>query len=215
MRNVALIIVALLLTSDMPAMAGGSGMANSADAKPRSDTQVQPGQAPARNFKAPYPFTADELWKKILRVIAMPDGHVTRGQVEQIFGMKLALQEKATERNRFSIYAVQREIDWYFDVAFWEMSARQSSFYFSWGFPPGVISGGFALPPPGMCIDESKVMSGIAARGWKLVEQVRNTDIPDYNRYRKGKMGAIEVGFTRPDKCLLYLSVTAEDNHPY
>ncbi len=207
-HNVVFIVAALLMTGVLPAAAGEPNTLNSSSGE---RTTTLPGQVP-QNVKPRYPFTADELWEKMLKVVAMPDGHVTSEQVEQIFGMKLKLMEKANELDRSKMYVVRREIDWYFDMSLFE-EARESRFYFGWGFPPGVIRGGFAPPPPGMCIDESKVMSAIAALGWKPAGQVRDSrGLPDFNRYRKGKMGVIEVGFTRPEKCLLYITISAKNN---
>lgn len=208
-RNLVFIVAALLMSGVLPAAAGEPNTVNSSNGE--RSTRLQ-GPALAPNFKPRYPFTVDEFWGKILRVAAMPDGHVTREQVERIFGAKLKLIEKATEESHFNIYGVHREMGWYFDMGLSEMSARESRFYFEWGFPPGIVSGGFAPPPAGMCIDERKVDSGLAASGWKLVGKSRDLDIPDSNQYRKGKAGAIEVGFIRPEECLLYIVISAKNN---
>ncbi len=66
-------------------------------------------QAPSstRKYVPPYPFTSDELWQKILKVAALPDGYVTHADVERIFGIRLKpTGQPATEADKAQVYVV-------------------------------------------------------------------------------------------------------------
>ena len=58
----------------------------------------------AKTFEAPYPFTADELWENILKVVDLPEGYATKEQVENIFGVTLKLNEEARSKPKCNNY---------------------------------------------------------------------------------------------------------------
>ncbi len=61
-------------------------------------------------YKPPYPFSAAELWARILKVISSPDAQVSKVQVEQAFDVELS--EDAKNRNSLS-YSAKQGRDWY------------------------------------------------------------------------------------------------------
>ncbi len=182
-----------------------------------------PRQAPPppQKYGPPYPFTAEELWQKILKVVAMPEGHVTRAQVERIFGVQLVLQEKATGLEHASVYVVRHGTDWYFGISVTEKGERQSRFSFAWGQARTDYDNALDYPPPGMCIGMDKVNADIAARGWKLVgasggrsyiAQDTWEEIPYSATYKIGQRSMLLVDFaggSRSDQCLGRITIFA------
>lgn len=165
-----------------------------------SDTSIKEVK-PAQSFEAPYPFTADELWQKILKVVDLPEGYVTKVQVENIFGVKLTLDAEVLKKYHSKSYYVKRGENWYFNIGFREDSATESSVNFGWGKPQGEES--MLTPPSGMCINAYKIMPSIVHSGWELRKEIRDVrDIFDRNIYRKGRLGVLELLISPHDYCV-------------
>ncbi len=190
----------------------------------KPDTGISPyyprqAPPPARKYGPPYPFTAEELWQKILKVAALPEGHVTREQVERIFGIKLPLDADAAKVNHSSIYAVTRGVGWYFDMSVMENGKRQSRFTFAWGQARGPNA--LDYPPSGMCIGMDKVRADITTRGWKLADTsggrfyiAQNTweEIPYSDTYKIGQRSMLMVDFSggsSSDRCMGSIAIFA------
>lgn len=174
--------------------------------------QVQVKQ-PETSYEAPYPFTADELWEKLLKVVELPDGYITKERVESIFGVTLKLDEESQKKYQKKVYYLKRGENWYFDLGVSEYSETETDFYFGWGNTPGERPGLFPPPPPSMCINAFKIMPSIAQRGWNLKFESRMVhDIPNSNDYRKGKMGVLQIGFFPHDNCLVEIKIFATKN---
>lgn len=170
----------------------------------KGDAQPQKKQPEATN-QTPYPFTADELWEKLLKVVELPEGHVTKEQVESIFGVTLKLDEEYLKKFQGHLYNLKTE---YLYLGFVENSATESHFEFKWGQIPGQRRAVFPRPPSGMCIKALKIMPGIELRGWELKRETRNIrDILDRNDYRKGKMGVLRMEFFPRDNCLASIDI--------
>ena len=165
-----------------------------------------------QTFEAPYPFTPDELWQKLLKVVELPEGHVTKQQVESIFDVRLQLIDQTNWQFKtdYPRYSVERGRDWYFDLVLAEESPTLSHFHFRWGQDPGRKKNiPFPPPPHSMCIVASNIMPDIEQRGWKLKYEHRLINYPPYsNTYTKGKLGKMELVFSsEPDDCLLSVHV--------
>lgn len=165
-----------------------------------------------QSYEAPYPFTSDELWQKILKVVELPEGYVTKQQVESIFDVRLQLIDQSNWQIKtdYPWYSVKRGRDWYFDLVFVEESPTLSHFNFDWGQDP-TWKERIRIPPPpaGMCILANDIMPDIELRGWKLKYEHRELYYPPYsNIYTKGKLGQLELVFSsEKDNCLMAISV--------
>lgn len=187
--------------TDKETLTGGApSVATSAELNVnKGDIQAQRKQ-PETDYQASYPFTADELWGKLLKLVDLPDGHVTKELVESIFGVTLMLDEEFLRKFHEHRYILKNQ---YMSLEFAESSATESSFEFKWGKTPGQSHLTFAFPPPGMCIDAHKIMPDIAQRGWEFIrESRRSRDVPRSSVYRKGKMGVLRLEFFPPENCL-------------
>ena len=157
------------------------------------------------SHEAPYPFTADELWEKLLKLIKLPDGYVAKEQVESVFGVTLNLDEEYLKKFQGHLYNYKTE---YLYLGFIENSTSESHFQFMWGQIPGQRRAVFPRPPSGMCIDASKIIPSIVQRDWEIKQEVRNIrDILDRNIYRKGKMGVLRMEFFPRDNCLASIDI--------
>ena len=149
-----------------------------------SQTQIKQQE---ENYKTPYPFTADELWGKLLQVVELPDGHVTKENVESIFGVTLKLDEDYLKKFHGYLYNLK---DASIYLGYIENSATESHFRFEWGQIAGRRRAVFPRPPYGMCINALEIMPSIEKHGWVLKRETRNIrDLLNRNDYRKGEMG--------------------------
>jgi len=168
-------------------------------------------------FEAPYPFTAQELWQKILKVVELPQGYVSRQQVESIFDVRLqklkfpkgSINYHINHRPH-PIYIATRGGNWYFDLAIYEQSLGQSIFSFDWGgaqqwYPREFVPyDSSPLPPPGMCLLPDPLMRDVEQRGWIFKpgpDDIHHSPLASKN-YIKGKRGFLSLLFFRQEPCL-------------
>lgn len=174
------------------------------------DSLAKSGQ-PEPTYKAPYPFRADELWEKILKVAEQPEGYVTKEQVSDIFDVTMNLDQEYLKQFHEKIYLLMREKSWYFNMSIGENIPSRSFFYFSWGEIPGQRSAEFPPPPPpGMCINVYKSRADLLRRGWVLRREGRGTnELPYSDSYRKGRIGVLTIEFFPSDNCLRSIRISA------
>ncbi len=169
-----------------------------------NDSNVQVKQ-PEASYEAPYPFTAEELWEKLLKVVDLPDGHVTKEGVEKIFGVTLKLDEEYLKKFHGYLYYLK---DQYIYLTFIEKSETESHFQFEWAQRPGQHPIAFPHPPTGMCINALKITHGIEERGWELKLETRNMrDLLNRNDYRKGELGGLRMEFFPYDNCFASIDI--------
>jgi hypothetical protein len=189
------------------------GIAAEVSATPESNSnQVPPDkkEKSETSYQAPYPFTADELWEKILKVAEQPNGYITKEQVENIFGVTMNLNEEFLKQYHAKVYTLIRGKSWYFDMSIGDNIPTRSLFFFNWGEIPGQHTVKFSPPPTGMCIDVNKIGAALAMRGWVLRREDKGIDgLPDSNSYRKLKIGTLAIEFSPSDNCLLSIRITA------
>jgi hypothetical protein len=173
-----------------------------------SSDKKQPSEI---SYKAPYPFTADELWEKLLKVAEQPEGYVTKQQSENIFGTAMKLNEGFLKQYHEKIYSLEREKNWYFNMSVGDNRPARSFFFFSWGDIPGQRSAEFPPPPPqGMCINVYMIRPSLQRRGWVLRREARGTDqLPYGDTYRKGRIGVLTIEFFPSDNCLRSIRMSA------
>jgi len=147
-------------------------------------------------YQAPYPFTAQELWTKILKVTALPDGDLGKSQIEDSFGVMLKpLSNPITER---TIYRATAGKDWYFSL--WldpgKHKGSTAFFFFNW---TNEISSSGEFPPAGMCIKAGDVKSSLLNQGWVI----QNSEIDSFeDRYQKGATSVLRIPFDATMKCI-------------
>jgi len=166
---------------------------------------------PEVSYGAPYPFTADELWEKILKVADRPEGYVTKDQVDKIFGTDMMPNEEFLNRYHEKIYTLIRGKDWYFNLSVGDNIPTRSLFFFSWGDEPGQRSSELPPPPPGMCINIYKIRPDLQRRGWMLRREIRGSSEPiNSDTYRSGgRYGVLKIEFLPSDNCLRTIRVSA------
>ena len=190
------------------------GVAVDVCAAPESNSgqvSLAKSEQPEPTYKAPYPFTADELWEKVLKVADQPEGYVTKEQVSGIFDVTMNLDEEYLKQFHEKIYPLIREKSWYFNMSVGENIPSRSFFYFSWGEIPGQHSAEFPPPsPPGMCINVYRIRPDLPRRGWVLKREARGTNVLPYSdSYRKGRIGVLTIEFSPSDNCLRSIRIYA------
>jgi hypothetical protein len=183
-------------------------------ATPENDSkQASPDKKmmPEATYTAPYPFTDDELWEKMLKVADQPNGYVTKEQVDKIFGTNMKLNGEFLKQYHEKIYSLIRGENWYFNMSVGENKPARSLFFFSWGDIPGQRSVENPPPPPsGMCINVYKIRPNLWRRGWALRREVRGTSESIYSdTYRKGRIGVLKIEFLPSDNCLRSYRISA------
>ena len=165
---------------------------------------------PEASYKAPYPFTADELWEKLLKVAEKPGGYVTKEQVDAIFGVTMQPNEEFLKRYNEKIYSLEREKNWYFNMSVGDNKPAHSLFFFGWGDVPGQRTVESPSPPPaGMCINVYKIRPNLQRLRWDLRREARGTSqLPYSDSYRNGRIGVLTIEFY-PDNCLRTIRISA------
>ena len=175
-------------------------------------TSQEKKELPAASYAAPYPFNADELWEKILKVADQPEGYVTKDQVDKIFGTNMKLNEEFLNQYHEKIYTLIREKDWYFNMSVGDNIPSRSLFFFSWGDEPGQRPSELPPPPPpGMCINIYKIRPDLQRRGWMLRREIRGSSEPiNSDTYRSGgRYGVLKIEFLPSDNCLRTIRISA------
>lgn len=173
-----------------------------------SNTQETTSDSAPNPFDLPFPFTADELTEKLLKVLDSPEGFISKEQVETIFNMSLPELDRSNRVNpadKSKMFGVWGKKNWYFDLIIGDNNLQRSHFGFGWGKPAGEERVSFQIPP--MCIDPHKMMRAIEQRGWKLRYETRLQDTPHVNIYSQGISGKVMLIFSKDNKCVLELSM--------
>jgi len=153
------------------------------------------------DFKPPYPFTSEELLRKLLQITALP-GPVTKSDIEKTFGVKLKYREKKFNTSTTTFYEVNWGTDWYFDLNLMEDSTIGPRFYFGWGRNP---NDAYPLPHESMCITIETIASALNKQGWFLKYESRADAVPPQNTYYKDGSGVIKIDFLWHTYCVMDL----------
>jgi hypothetical protein len=156
----------------------------------------------------------------MLKLAALPEGYVTRADVERTFAIKLLPSGQDPNHPEPPTYGVMhQDDDWYFTTSVTENSRTESSYYFLWGNDSGDRP---RHAPEGMCITPAMVESGMKATGWTLARRKFAHIDPftgqplrhkrEQRNYRKGRRGVLLVYLKKG--CLVELHIMAED-HPH
>jgi len=155
------------------------------------------------NFEAPYPFTSIILWQKISQLLTLPEGYITKEDVERLMQVNLTLEEEYFETD-YSYrqwyrrhYTASRGVNWYFNLSVFEGFKHVSEFNFRWGQPIGISPEPFPLAPENMCILAKDVILAIEENGWKKQYELTDSShgIPPGLTYTKGSAGNLTVFF--------------------
>ena len=187
--------------------------ANAASDNNSSQPSTGKDTTPALSYQAPYPFTADQLWEKFLKVAGQPErvaGYVTKEQIDAIFGVTMKPNEEFLKQYNQKIYSLSRGIDWYFDMSVGDNRPAHSLFFFTWGDIPGQHAAEFPPPPPaGMCINVYKIRPSLQRLRWALMRELRGGQLPNSDTYRYGRIGVLKIEFHPTDNCLRSIRITA------
>ncbi|MBC3863193.1 hypothetical protein H8K32_13875 [Undibacterium jejuense] len=162
---------------------------NAQDLPVPADEAANASKNKINKFDPPYPFTADELWEKLLNVAAsFPDG-LTRTNIDKIFSTSLereAYSNPQISKFETEAWQVSQGKDWFFSMGAVLKNHKAISFSFSWGDSPLV------LPPRGMCIPMKKMESTLLKYGWESTSKLRMYPqyLVDYHfiKYMHGSM---------------------------
>lgn len=158
-------------------------------------------------YKPPYPFSADELWARILKVISSPKAHVSTAQVENIFN--ISLPQNAKSDNPSSHLAKQGQ-DWYFNIKVDELSATRSSFRLDWGADDIYTADPL---PDDICLVVGKKRQEIEQFGWKFLNNFYTPPpggLPEYFYFRKGKRAVLRIGFDMLNHCISEIAMYSD-----
>jgi hypothetical protein len=153
-----------------------------------------------------YPFTPDELWSRLLKVISLPDGGITPETVGAAMNVKLHLQSK-TDTTPGAIYGANAFEDSYFNVIVQRQNSSRYSFLFGWGDGPKLSVSPVTFVPPGMCISLIGKDAEIRASGWV------NSPLPFGNaaEYTRGLRSRLIIAVKRTG--CVNVVIIRDDNH--
>jgi hypothetical protein len=144
-------------------------------------------------FRPPYPFSSDELMGKLLRVLILPEGHVTREQAEAAFGIKIPKERGVFNEPRQPgvHYLAKAGADWYFSVGVIEGIGEKSLSIFS------LQMGRSGIEDSSACLSEKMMSAALAKSGWILEEAppIQQGLLGSFKRYSKEKFGKAILNF--------------------
>jgi len=145
-------------------------------------------------FRPPYPFSSDELMGKLLRVLILPEGHVTREQAEAAFGIRIPKEREIffnEPRQPGVHYLAKAGEDWYFSVGVIEGIGEKSLSIFS------LQMGRSGIEDSSACLSEKMMSTALAQSGWILEEAptIQQGLLGSFKRYSKEKFGKAILTF--------------------
>lgn len=140
-----------------------------------------------------YPFSSNELMSKLLRVLILPEGHITREQAEAAFGIKIPKEKGIFNEPRQPgvHYLAKAGVDWYFSVGLIEGIGEKSLSIFS------LQMGRSGIEDSSACLSEEAMSSALAKSGWILEEvpPIQQGLLGSFKLYSKGKFGKAILNF--------------------
>lgn len=164
----------------------------------------------ASKYKAPYPFTAQELWDKLLKITALSDGYISQAQIETALGTSLHVDADMISYSKDPALTTTAGVNWYFGLRLIPSTLfgqSSSQLYFDWA------DSSIQAPPDGMCINANDIKSSLFAQGW-IVDSKDNEDgvILSRSEYKKGKDKAVSflvISFDPTTRCIMELRLSA------
>lgn len=126
--------------------------------------------AGAQKYPLPPPFTPQEFWSKVVRLVSEPDGYVTHEGFEKVFGVRL---HPGTLYPDGQGYGLAPGTGWYIGTSLQQTTA---AFKGVAGSPSGVTSSllmewpenAFGDPQAHQCVLASNALDALRAAGWKV-----------------------------------------------
>jgi hypothetical protein len=135
---------------------------------PAYATKLEPGGhgSQPRNYAAQAPFSSDNFWTKVLRLLNERDGAVTKERFEDLFGVRFIAASRESDATTYLLKAGK---DWYFDASVTifndqfkfaaPLNGAHSQWFIDWG-------AGFGGDAKHACIVAEQVRAGLLASGW-------------------------------------------------
>ncbi len=219
--------IAGLMVASVPASAEGETASHTQKQAiihdiPAGSTLAATGDAeskpPSPDYQGKPPFSANELWARVLKIVELPEGAITKEFVERVFAVKLKTEQPALStsgQKTLHRYIARRGDNWYFDITVTDNGNGLMDFNFDFAGVP--------------CIKADEITPSIEQSGWRLIGEERvqwphnpgssaSSALPpkspplmfpdDRNIYRKGKIGALYLTFAHEAaSCVLYISI--------
>ncbi len=205
-----LICVAIVLAVS----AAGHYMHSDLSGQHATDTKLlvapHPVDSTTSKYKAPYPFTAKELWDKLLKITALSDGFISQAQIETALGSSLHADADMISYSKDPALTTTAGVNWYFSLRLIPSTLfgqSTSQFYFDWA------DSSIQSAPDGMCINANEIKSSLFAQGW-IVDSKDNEDgvILSRSEYKKGKdkgVSFLVISFDPTTRCIMELRLSA------
>jgi len=189
----------------------GSMLPDPRAAKPDSPTKKAIPVRPAKVYAPPYPFTAQELWGKLLKLTAQSNGHLSAAFVGQTLDAQIQPVESPLSATS---YAAQAGIDWYFMVRINPIKMigqNMQVLMFSWDNTTDPIG---AKPPAELCIPLTQFKPDLLAQGWQVKDRVALPSEPKSDSaiklvFDKGGITSLSVSYNAQSTCLTQLTLMA------
>lgn len=122
-------------------------------------------------YQAPYPFTAQQFWAKMLKLTALPDGTLSKAQIEGALDMTMLPDKDMSSTFNHPYFKTTSGVDWYFSSSFEPdmLGLKDAQFRFGWTDSSG------SQPPAGMCINANDVRPSIISQGWVESSKVNDS----------------------------------------
>jgi hypothetical protein len=155
------------------------------------------------------------FWGPLLKVAALPDGAVSRRDVEGLFHVSMQPYLGQANLPHTDHFIARPAAAGGFTVSVWNERPGLSLFGFQWGGAPGDRVAAFPMAPADTCLAKAQVGPALAARGWSLAQTITYPDLPPAEIYRKGSTGFMRIYYLGPNQCIGYVQiVSGVQTHP-
>jgi uncharacterized membrane protein YhaH (DUF805 family) len=163
----------------------------------------------ASPFSAPYPFSAQQLWDKLLIITALPTPTISPEQIETALGIKM---QQLPSMSIGDNYAAHPGVEWYFPISLSEIKVfgvNKQTLIFEWDNKPSARG---SAPPTGMCINIYASEPSLQAQGWRNNPLQLGGELLGQMRLKKDG-ATLVLFFDGETRCLTRLMLTTAAKH--
>lgn len=170
---------------------------------------------PARAETADAAAPAPAFWKSLEDIAALPNGAVSRRDVEGLFHVSMLPYVGQPNLPQNDHFIARPTAPDGFTLSVWNEHPGLSLFGFQWGGGPSQAAAAFPPAPAAACVAKAKVGAALAARGWTLTQTIAYVDLPPAEIYRKGPTGFLRAYYLGASQCLGYVQIiSGVQTHP-